>query len=105
MSVGIAMGNVTALMVFQVSINLGNTATITTAAHSVTVPGVRLGDFVLVNKPSHSAGLGITNARVSAADTIEIQTLNPTVAGIDPAAETFTILVVRPETVATGVAV
>lgn len=103
MSVGILTGNVTALMVFQVSINLGNTATITTAVHSVTIPGLKVGDAIFVNKPSHSTGLGIANARVSAADTLEITTVNPTAGGIDPAAETYTILVARPETVATGI--
>lgn len=103
MSVGITLGNVKAMGVFQISINLGNTATITTAVHSVSVPGLKVGDFVFVNKPSHSTGLGIANARVSAADTLEITTVNPTAGGIDPAAETYTILWIRPETVITGI--
>lgn len=99
MSAGIQSGNIIAMGVLQVSVDIANTPTITTAETDVTVPGIKVGDFVFVNKPSHSTGLGVVNARVKAADTVSIQTLNPTVAGIDPAAETFTILWVRPETV------
>ena len=103
MSAGLLSGNIIAMGVCQVSINLANTPTITTAVTSVSVPGVRVGDFIFVNKPTHSAGLGIVNVRVSAADTVEIMTVNPTAAGIDPAAETYTLLWVRPETLVTGI--
>ena len=103
MSAGLLSGNVKAIFVFQVSIDIANNPTITTVANSVTVPGVQLGDFIYVNKPSHTTGIGISNCRVSAVDTIEIQTVNPTAGGVNPAAETFTIMVVRPETVVAGV--
>lgn len=93
------MGNAKLVGVFQVSIDLANTPTITTAVTSVTVAGLRVGDFVAVNKPSHSTGLGIANARVSAADTLEITTVNPTAGGINPSAETYTVVVIRPESV------
>lgn len=102
MSIGIIQGNVKAMGVFQISIDLGNTATVTTAEHDITVPGLRVGDFVFVNKPSHSTGLGIANARVKAADTLSITTVNPTAGGINPSAETFTVLWARPETVVGG---
>lgn len=42
---------------------------------SVTVPGVALGDFVLVSYPAALAGL-LLEAQVSAADTIQITTFN-----------------------------
>lgn len=104
MSAGIISGNIKAISVHQLSIDLANNATVTTAVTSVTVPGVQLGDFVHVNKPSHTTGIGIANVRVSAADTIEITTVNPTAGGVNPAAETFTILVIKPETVIGSVA-
>jgi hypothetical protein len=50
---------------------------------------------VFVSKPSESAGLGVVNARVSAADTLAITFMNTTAAPIDPAAETYKILVIR----------
>ena len=53
--------------------------------------GLKVGDFVAVNKPSNSAGLGIVNARVSAADTFALTFMNATGSGIDPAAETYLI--------------
>lgn len=103
MSAGIQFGNARLVGVFQVSIDIANTPTITTAETTVTIPGLRVNDFVAVNKPSHSTGLGIANARVSAADTLIITTVNPTAGGINPSAETYTVLVVRPESLATGI--
>jgi hypothetical protein len=103
MSTGIIGGNIVAMGVFQVSVDIASTATITTTETDVTVPGVRPGDFVFVNKPSHSTGLGIANARVKAADTVSIQAVNPTAGTINPAAETYIILWVRPETATTGI--
>lgn len=103
MSAGIQSGNIIAMGVLQVSVDIANTPTITTAETDVTVPGIKVGDFVFVNKPSHSTGLGIVNARVKSDGVISIQTLNPTVAAINPSAETFTILWVRPETVTSAV--
>ena len=103
MSVGIPSGNIIAMSVFQISVDIANTPTITTAETDVTVPGLRVGDFVFVNKPSHSTGLGVVNARVKAADTLSIQTVNPTAGAINPAAETFTVLWMRPETLVAGI--
>lgn len=45
----------------------------TTTTRTYTVPGLLVGDVVTVNKPSATAGVGIANVRVSAADTIEVQ--------------------------------
>lgn len=102
MSAGIPAGNVQFMCVFQLSIDIANSGAATTTVTSVTVPGVRSGDLVFVNKPSHTAGVGIGNVRVSAADTIEITTVNPTAGAVNPAAETYTLMVIRPETTVGG---
>ena len=70
-------------------VNVGTLAqvnTITTSEQTVTVPGLNVGDVVVVNKPTHQTGLGIVGARVSAANTLAITFSNPTAAGITPTA-------------------
>ena len=102
MSAGLAMGNVIGIAVLQVTVDLPSVAANTTGVASVSVPGVRPGDFVFVNKPSHEAGLGVVNARVSANDTVEITAMNTTAGAVDEVSETYVLLVVRPETLTTG---
>jgi hypothetical protein len=51
------------------------------------VPGLTVNDMILdVNKPTHQAGLSVGNVRVSAANTLAIQFVNNTAAGITPTA-------------------
>ena len=61
-------------------------STITTSEQTVTVAGLNVGDAVVVNKPTHQAGLGIVNARVSAANTLAITFMNTTAGSITPTA-------------------
>ncbi len=63
------------------------TATITTAAQTVTCKGVRVGDVVTVVKPTEQAGLGVCGARVSADDTLTIIFNNPTAGTVTATAE------------------
>lgn len=84
--------------VVSTAINVGSVAINTVAEQDFTVPGLKVGDFVSVCKSSLSAGLGVVNARVKAADTISIQFVNATGSAIDPAAETYLIFWFRPET-------
>lgn len=68
-------------------------ATITVAEQTFAVNGLAVGDFVAVVKPTTQAGLGVCSARVSAANTLAITFVNPTVAGITPTAgETYLVL-------------
>jgi len=71
----------------------------TTAAQSFTVPGLLPGDFVDVNlqNADQLAGIGIVNARVSAADTLRIQFSNSTGGALVPTAGVYGINVTRPE--------
>ncbi len=77
------------------SLDVAAVAANTSAEQTFTVAGLDTGDLVFVSKPSASAGLGVVNARVSAADTLAITFMNVTAAPIDPAAEAYKILVIR----------
>lgn len=96
MSEGILGGNIRALGLVQVTFDPASIATVTTAEQTMTVPGVKLGDFVFVSKPTATAGFGVVNARVSAADTIAITAVNPTAGAVNPGSETWTVMWARP---------
>lgn len=83
--------------VVAVSLDVASVAINTTAEQTFTVPGLAVGMFVMVSKPSLSAGLGVSTARVSAANTIAITFINATGGAIDPAAETYLIFWFKPE--------
>ena len=87
----IAAAIVPSLIVEQ-SLDVDEVAANTTAEQTFTVPGLRTKHVVVVNKPAADAGLGIVNARVSAADTLAITFVNATGTPIDPAAETYKII-------------
>jgi hypothetical protein len=94
----IPLGNIYKLRAVAVTFDPASVATITTAEQDVTVKGVLAGDIVVaVNKPSLTAGLGISNARVKAADTISVQFVNPTAGAVDAASETYIFVIGRPE--------
>lgn len=95
MSEGLLGGNVRALGLASFTFNPAAVAAATSAEQTVTVPGARVGDFVFLSKPTATAGVGIVNARVSAADTIAVTFVNATAGSIDPASETYTVMWVR----------
>lgn len=97
MSVGIIGGNIKSMGVLSLVIDPASVATITTAEQTFTLRGLNVGDLVYVNKPSNTVGVGICNARVSAADTLAITFVNPTAGAVDAASETWLILVIRPD--------
>lgn len=82
--------------VFEVDHDVPSCAANTTTDTDITVTGIDINDHILrVEKPSTSAGLGIVNYRVSAADTVKVTFMNTTGAAIDPASETYKIIVLR----------
>lgn len=98
MSVGVIQGNVRGLYAVKVSIDVTSKSANTSAEQDVTINGVGANDVVVsVNKPSLSAGLGITNFRVKSANTVSIQFGNFTGSSIDPAAESYTLILARVE--------
>ncbi len=91
--------------VIATAITPASVAANTTAEHSFTVINLLPGDSVSVGKPSFQAGLGIVNARVSAANTLAITFSNNTASAIVPASETYTLNVTRAENVVNGLSV
>ena len=70
----------------------------TAAEQSFTVPGILVGDILDINcAVAQTAGLGIVNVRVSAANTITIQFANSTAGSLTPTAGQYVINVGRPE--------
>lgn len=85
-----------ALMPRFIKVNIGTPAavpTISTLAHSVTVNGVAVGDFVAAVKPTEQTGIVVASCRVSAANTVIVTFANPTAGNITPtASEIYLIL-------------
>lgn len=101
---GIIMGNVAAMGVISVALSPAQVAANTTAEQTFTVPGLKVGDFVDINKPTAQAGLGIAAVRVSAANTLAVSFSNNTAAPITPtAAETYLVLYTRQDATLGGV--
>ena len=99
MSTSIPRGNILKMFAVAVTFNPASVATITTAEQTATVTGVKVGDIVMCwNKPTNTVGVGVVNARVSAADTLAITFVNPTAGGVDAASETWIFVIARPET-------
>lgn len=97
MSSGIIAGNVFSQTVLEVSLTPSAVSTVTAVEQTFTVTGVKLGDHVVVNPPGTTSGVVQASARVSAADTVAIQYVNPTAGSVTPLAGTHRILVTRRE--------
>ena len=71
--------------------------TITCSEQTFTCTGVKVGDVIVVNKPTQQAGLGICACRASAANQIAITFINPTAGNITPtASEVYKVLAFTP---------
>lgn len=77
--------------VMEVTLDPASVAANTTAEQDFTVKGLTTDMMVDVNKPSLTAGVGIVNARVKAADTLAITFVNATASGVDPASEAYKV--------------
>jgi len=98
MTMGITNGNVFGMRIAQIALTPASVATNTTAEQTFTVPGLGAGDVVVVWKPTLQAGLGLIQARVSAANTLAITFGNFTASPIVPTAgEQYILWQGRPE--------
>lgn len=97
MSTLAARGNIARVFAFTQSLNPASVAANTSAEQNFTIAGLLPGDFVFLQKPTVSAGLTVVSARVSAANTLTVTFGNHTASPIDAAAETYQLLVFRPE--------
>jgi len=95
MSSGIDAGNVFSTTVIRQTLTPAAVLTITAVEQTFTVPGVKVGDHIVVNPPGTTAGVIQGAARASDANTIAIQYVNPTVGSVTPLAGSHTILVTR----------
>lgn len=97
MTTSVVRGNIARMFAVSVTFDPAAVATITTAEQSLTIVGLKVGDFVYWQKPTNTAGVGVVNCRVSAADTLQITFVNPTAGSVNAASETWQFLVFRPE--------
>lgn len=96
---GITLGNVYGLMVVTVNLDLLQLTTGVATDQTHTVPGVRVGDVVMMTADADfPAGLVIGGARVSARDTVVIRLGNVTAGTINPAPAAYTFTIIRPDT-------
>lgn len=80
---------------FTVTFDPASVSANTTSEQTVTVAGLTTNDIVYVNKPTHTAGLVIGGARVSAADTLAVTYGNLTGSAINPASESYFVVAIR----------
>jgi hypothetical protein len=100
-TVQIPTGNLWKVGVFNLTLSPAAVNTITAPEQSFAATGIGLltTDQVQVQCMAPLAGVGILNARVSAADTLTIQFVNPTAGNLTPTASTVyrvTVLRVQP---------
>lgn len=94
----LAEGNTDKLKLISIALSPALIVLDTTAEQTFKVPGLAVGDWVFVNKPTAQAGLGIVGCRVTAANTLGITFSNNTGSSITPtASQTYLILVMRPD--------
>lgn len=79
----------------DVTINPTSVSANDTSEQTFTVSGLEVQDRVIVNKPTHTAGLVIGNARVSASNTLAITFGNLTGVAIDPPSEIYRVSAIR----------
>lgn len=81
---------------YQPTIDVASVAANTVAAQTFTVTGLVADDIVLSVVPDIDIGLGMGTIRVSTANTLSIEFINPTGSAINPASGTWSVLVARP---------
>ncbi|MFZ2540859.1 MAG: hypothetical protein WAW75_03675 [Gallionella sp.] len=79
------------MMIYEQALATSAVAATTSVEVTTTVTGLLVSSSVIVNKPTCTAGLIVTNARVSAADTLAVQYTNLTTTSINVPSETYTI--------------
>jgi hypothetical protein len=94
----IALGNLQCILMLQTTLSPAIVNTITATEQTFTVPGLLLGDMVIVQKPTAQAGISLGGSRVTANNTLGITFINPTAGNVQPtASEVYRILVFRSE--------
>lgn len=102
MSVGIMAGNIASINLVAATVNLGGVAANTSEEETFTLNGVKVGDFISVQSDDLEAGIILGSARVETADTVTVEVINATGSPVNAASSTMSVLVIRPEGVATS---
>jgi len=80
---------------FSESLDVANVGAGSESVQNFTITGLTTSDVVIVNKPSNNSGLDMSQAWVSAADTLTIKFRNVSGGAINPSAETYRIIAIR----------
>ena len=80
---------------YDVALDPGSIGAGATAEVTASVAGLKPRSLVVVAKPSHTPGVGVVNARVSAADTLALTFMNASAAPVDPPSEVYRVLAIR----------
>lgn len=97
MSVGVIAGNAASINIVKATVDLGSVAANTSEEETFSLPGVKVGDLILVQKGNLEAGIILGSARVEADDVVTVEVINTTAGAIDDASEVMTVLIIRPE--------
>ena len=90
-------GNIAQMYILSVTLTPVAVAATTSAEQTFSVPGLNVGDFVLLSKPTAQAGLSIGNERVSALGTLAITYSNNSAGSISPTvSEAYSFMIFRP---------
>lgn len=87
--------SISKIRTYAASLTPAAVAANTSAEETFTVAGLTTADKVTVNGPAPTAGTGIVNARVSAADTLALTFGNFTAGSLTPTSGTYLIVAVR----------
>jgi hypothetical protein len=79
------------LMMYSQALATSAIAATTSAEVTTTVTGLVVSSSVIINKPTCTPGLLVTNARVSAANTLAVSYMNMTTTSINVPSETYLI--------------
>lgn len=86
---------ITKIVVYTPTLTPASVNAATVAEQTFTVTGLTTADKVIVNPPSIANSTGVAGVRVSAADTLAIRFVNPTVGALTPTSGTYTVIAVR----------
>ena len=96
MAVGIIKGNIQSINYVTATVDLGSVAANTSEEETFTLTGVRVGDFISVQKENLTAGIILGSARCETNDVVTVEVINATGDAVNAASATMKVLVIRP---------
>lgn len=95
LTIGAAGTPVTQIRAYSQTITPASVAAAVAAEQTFTVTGLTTADKVVVNPAATGNATAVAAARVSAANTLAVQFVNPTAGALVPGAGTYTVLAFR----------